>query len=128
MKRLTILFLTALTLVCGVSRLHSQTTAFTYQGRLTDGSAPANGSYDVRFILFNAGVGGSQIGPLLTNSPIAVANGLFTTQLDFGASLFSGGTNYWLELAVRTNGVGSFTTLGSRQSLAPTPYALYASN
>jgi hypothetical protein len=29
-------------------------TAFTYQGRLTDGGTPANGTYDLRFRLFNA--------------------------------------------------------------------------
>ncbi len=28
----------------------AQTTAFTYQGRLTDGGSPANGSYDLQFM------------------------------------------------------------------------------
>jgi len=37
-------------------------TSFTYQGKLTDGGAPANGSYDLVFTLYDAASGpGSQI-------------------------------------------------------------------
>jgi hypothetical protein len=36
-------------------------TAFTYQGRLTAAGSPANGSYDLRFILYDALVGGAQV-------------------------------------------------------------------
>jgi len=31
-----------------------QGTAFTYQGRLTDGGSPANGGYDLRFSIYDA--------------------------------------------------------------------------
>ncbi len=34
------------------------------------------------------------------------------------------GADRWLEIAVRTNGGGAFTTLTPRQQLTPTPYAL----
>ena len=37
-------------------------TAFTYQGRFTDGSSPANGVYDFLFILYDSLIGGSQVG------------------------------------------------------------------
>ena len=37
-----------------------QTTAFTYQGRLTDGGAPANNNYDLQFTLWDAAVAGTQ--------------------------------------------------------------------
>ena len=37
-------------------------TAFTYQGRLSDGGLPANGAYDLRFALFDAASDGNQIG------------------------------------------------------------------
>lgn len=33
-------------------------TAFTYQGRLTDQGQPANGTYDFRFVIRDASVGG----------------------------------------------------------------------
>jgi len=39
-----------------------QGTALTYQGRLNDGTNPANGSYDLRFGLYNAASGGAQQG------------------------------------------------------------------
>ncbi len=103
---------------------YAQGTAFTYQGRLNVGTNAANGSYDLRFILYNADPGGSQQGPILTNSATSVSDGTFTVALDFGAS-FSG-ADRWLEIAVRTNGSGAFATLSPRQKLAPTPYAVLA--
>jgi hypothetical protein len=103
----------------------AQGTAFTYQGQLQNNGSPANGSYDLQFILYNANVGGSQAGPILTNAATAVSNGLFTVLLDFGAGIFTG-ANYWLDIAVRTNGGGAFMELTPRQPLTPTPYAIYA--
>ena len=102
-------------------------TAFTYQGKLTDGGTPANGNYDLRFILYDADVGGSQVGPILTNAAVLVSGGLFTVPLDFGGGVFTGDAR-WLEIGVRANGGGNFTTLSQRQPFTPTPYALYASN
>ncbi len=103
----------------------AQGTAFTYQGRLNNSSGPANGSYDLTFTLFNAVSGGSAVaGPLTTNA-VAVSNGLFTVGIDFGAGIFNG-TAYWLEIGVRTNSGGSFTTLAPRQPLTPAPYAIFA--
>jgi hypothetical protein len=52
---------------------------------------------------------------------------LFTVTIDFGGGVFTG-SNYWLQLAVRTNGSGSFTNLTPRQPILPTPYAIYSSN
>ena len=49
----------ALMLVCGMSA-QAQTSPFTYQGRLTDGAMPANGSYEMEFKVFNALIGGEQ--------------------------------------------------------------------
>ena len=43
-------------------------TAFTYQGRLTDGGQPAHGAYDLRFGLYTAQAGGNQVGGMVTNS------------------------------------------------------------
>jgi hypothetical protein len=98
-------------------------TAFIYQGRLTDGANPANGSYDLRFTLCDAVTNGNAIGSL-TNLATGITNGLFTATLDFGG-VFNG-SNCWLELAARTNGDGAFTSLYPRQPILPAPYALYA--
>jgi hypothetical protein len=103
--------------------LQAQGTAFTYQGRLNNGANPANGSYDLTFTLFGTNSGGNAFGSL-TNSPTAVTNGLFTVTLDFGNQF--PGADRWLEIGLRTNGGGAFTTLTPRQQLTPTPYAIYA--
>ena len=101
----------------------AQGTAFTWQGRLSDAGQPANGLYDLSFVLYDAGSGGTALG---TNTipAAAVTNGLFTTTLDFGAVF--GGNSRWLEIAVRTNGSGVFTAMNPRQQVTPTPQALYA--
>lgn len=106
----------------GIEMLSAQGTAFSYQGQLSNGGSPANGSYDFAFTLYN--VSTSVAGPI-TNSAVTVSNGLFTTVLDFGPGLFTG-TNYWLSIGVRPAGVGGFTTLSPRQPLTPAPYAIFA--
>ena len=115
-----------LTLVHQPATVHAQGTAFTFQGRLNDGASPANGNYDVTFGLFSVSGGPGQVGGTLTNAAAAVSNGLFTVTLDFGANF--PGANRWLEIAVRTNGSGAFTTLSPRQKITATPYAITASN
>jgi len=121
--KLTRLTIAPLLAVLGWSAA-AQGTAFTYQGRLDTGSAPANGNYDFRFRLAADSLGSTLVGgPFLTNG-IAVSNGLFTTVLDFGG-VFAG-SNYWLEVDVRTNGVGGYTVLSPLQAFLPTPYALFA--
>ena len=79
----------------------AQTTAFTYQCRLTDGGSPASGIYDLRFTVYDALTGGAQQGVTLTNAATAVSNGLFTVTLDF-TNQFPGAAR-WLEMGVRTN-------------------------
>jgi len=105
---------------------YAQGTAFTYQGRLNSGGTPANGSHDLAFTLFSTNVTGIPLAGPVTNVAVAVSNGLFTTLVDFGPARFTGASN-WLELAVRTNGLDSFTPLTPRQQLTPMPYALFAS-
>jgi len=110
-----------------LSTVLAQGTAFTYQGRLTDGPDTATGIYDLSFSLFAASSGGAPVsGPLTTNS-VAVSNGLFTVTLDFGTSAFPGADRF-LEIGARTNGGGAFTTLTPRQKLTATPYAVMARN
>jgi len=121
----------AVVLLCGVlaffpaEPLFAQGTAFTYQGRLNDGAAPANGSYDLTFSLFNTNLNGTPLVGPVTNSAISISNGLFTVMIDFGSSVWNGQTN-WLEIGVRTNGAAGFNTLAPRQQVTPTPYAITA--
>jgi hypothetical protein len=103
-------------------------TAFTYQGRLTDGGAPLSGSYDLQFTLFDAASGGPAVGGPVTLGSVAVSSGNFTVSLDFGANAFTGSAR-WLAIGVRPGGSGgSFTVLSPRQELTASPNALYAAS
>jgi len=55
------------------------------------------------------------------HSATLLSNGLFTATLDFGPGIFTG-PERWLEIAVRTNGSGNFTTNSPRQKITATPY------
>jgi hypothetical protein len=104
----------------------AQGTAFTYQGRLDAEGAPANGSFDLRFAIYDVASSGSLLAGPITSSPVSVSNGLFTVTLDFGAGVFNG-ADRWLEIGVRTNGGGTFSALAPRQKLTASPYAIFAS-
>lgn len=107
--------------------LHAQTTAFTYQGQLTDDGVPASAPFDFRITLHDEAGGGLLIAGPVTNAAVNVVNGLFTVALDFGPGVFTGDER-WLEIGVRTNGGGTFTVLTPRQALSATPYAITAGN
>src|ERR1039458_8933513 len=75
-----------LTIIQPLSTAFAQGTAFTYQGRLNNGTNPATGSYDLTFTLFATNSGGVAVAGPITNSATAVSSGLFTTTIDFGAN------------------------------------------
>jgi len=101
-------------------------TAFTYQGQLSQGSAAANGTYAMRFTLFDAVTSGNTVAGPLTNNAVTVSNGLFTVAVDFGAQVFAGNAG-WLQIDVHTNSAGaSFASLTPRQALTAVPNAHYA--
>jgi hypothetical protein len=123
----TISFVTLVLLLIATTA-RAQTTAFTYQGRLSDGGTPANGNYDLQFTLWDSLDGGIQIGPAQALSSIPVSGGIFTVTLDFGASAFPGADRF-LAISVRPGGgAGAFTDLLPRQRITSTPYAVRSFN
>ena len=101
---------------------------FTYQGNLQDAGQPVNGFYDFTFTLFDAFEDGVEVAPPIELQDIRVENGIFSVQLDFGASVFTGDARF-LSIAVRDgDSVGDFDVLTARQALTAAPYALYALN
>lgn len=98
------------------------TTAFTYQGQLRDNGTNANGAYTITFKLYDAVTNGNEIGLALTNN-VNLDNGLFTVNLDFGASAFTG-SECWLGIAISNGGIPQ--TLYPRVIVTPVPYALHA--
>jgi hypothetical protein len=114
---------------CLASVVLAQSTVFTYQGRLTDTGSAASGNYDLQFKLFDTGtVGtGTQQGSTVMVSNVTVTAGVFTVQLDFGSSVFTG-ANRFLEIAVKLPNGATFTVLGPRQAVTATPYAIKSLN
>ncbi|MET0555515.1 MAG: hypothetical protein ABW221_20915 [Vicinamibacteria bacterium] len=101
-------------------------TAFTYQGSLSDGSVPAEGTFDLEFTLYDEATGGSPVLPAVVVEDVAVERGLFTVSLDFGAGAFRGDAR-WLAVGVRPGASsGAFTPIAGRQELKPAPNALAA--
>jgi hypothetical protein len=129
MKPTTIItFIISVALDFGIPNLSGQSSAFTYQGQLTQSGSPANGLYEMQFTLFDAATNSNQVGLSVTVAPVAVINGLFSATLDFGAAPFDGSPR-WLEIAVNVYGSDGVTTiLRPRQSLTPTPYAIRAAH
>jgi hypothetical protein len=120
----------------------AQSTAFTYQGKLTDAGAPASGTYLMQFSLWDAASGGNQVGQTLTyegglsNGPaVQVTNGIFTVELDFGnpsgptdpTPRFDGSPR-WIQIAVRKVGEVTYTPLTPRQPITSTPYSIKSLN
>jgi len=122
-----------LMLACGALPAGAQgplTTAFTYQGELRASGVLAVGPHDMRFRLYREPSGGTQIGPTLCADNVALANGRFAVDLDFGA-LFAGDQSF-LEIETRPetgldcNSAAGFVILSPRQPLSATPNAAFA--
>ncbi|OAI40660.1 hypothetical protein AYO38_05500 [bacterium SCGC AG-212-C10] len=108
-----------------VAPLAALGTSFTYQGKLEQGSVPANGLREFEFVLWDSAAGGNALGS--QPATLDVRNGIFDAQLDFGAA-FNIGEKRWLEVKVKVvNGNAGLESLG-RQELTATPFAHFASN
>jgi len=118
--------LTALALLLFSSTVYSQSTTFTFQGRLQNGGVPANGTYDLQFKLFETPtVGtGAQQGPTVTIPNVQVTSGVFGVKIDFGmcATCFDGSVRF-LEIAAKPTSSADFTIIG-RQEITSAPYSI----
>jgi hypothetical protein len=128
-RKSLVFFVVGLCLCCCGEVAEAQTTGFTYQGKLADSGTPASGNYDFEFRLFDAVSGGTQQGTTQTLTNVAVASGIFTVGLDFGAcaTCFNGAPRF-LDISVRVAGGGAYTPLTPRQPITATPYAIKTQN
>ncbi|MBA8886629.1 hypothetical protein FHW12_000820 [Dokdonella fugitiva] len=90
---------------------------FVYQGRLQENGAPANGSFDLAFALFDAASGGNQVGVAIDEPDYPVDDGLFSVSLGFPGAF--AGTQLYLQVSVE--GVPMLP----RQPVATTPVAQF---
>ncbi|HEY3027986.1 MAG TPA: hypothetical protein VGJ55_17690 [Pyrinomonadaceae bacterium] len=133
-QQLKLSFLSLLLYLLCCSSAFAQTTAFTYQGKLSDGGAVPTGTYEMQFKVFDVN-GNQQPQPtpvtlnftVANGNAVSVANGAFTVLLDFGAGVFPG-ANRFLEISVRHNSSESFVPLAPRQPINSNPYAIRSAN
>lgn len=121
---------TSMALLAALALTNAATMAIaepmTYQGRLTDASLPANGSYDMIFRVYSAASGGD----LLATAPavtVSALDGLIIATPDFPAGTFTGATVY-LDVSVRATGAPLFARIGPRQAITPAPLAMRSLN
>ena len=104
----------------------AQNTSFTYQGKLTQNGTPANGSYEMRFTLYDQAANGFQIGTPKTIPNIAVVSGVFTVQIAVGDWSFDQNDRF-MEIAVRPQGnTNPFTALAPLQQITNAPKAIFS--
>lgn len=98
------------------------TTAFVFQGQLENGGTNASGVCIMVSSLYDAPMGGKQLGGSLTNRLIVV-DGFYSVTLDFGVDAFPGPAR-WLDISAFIGGTlnGPFP----RVPVTPIPYAMYA--
>ncbi|HNT25761.1 MAG TPA: hypothetical protein PKM21_15430 [Anaerolineales bacterium] len=104
---------------------------FTYQGYITDETGvPLTDECNIRFGLWDAASGGSQIGTYDdNNADVQIVDGYFTASVndgnEFGSTSFNGQARY---LSISLTCTDFQETLSPRQPLTAVPYAIYAMN
>ena len=92
-------------------------TVFTYQGELNQSGQAVDSTIPMSFRLFDASIGGAQVGSTITMPGIDVVEGLFQVGLDFGA-VAAGTTGLWLEIQV------DGFVMSPREAITASPYSL----
>ena len=110
------------------SLAHAQ-SLISYQGTLNQAGAPANGTYDMLFTLWDdqiIGAPDNQLGVTNARLGIQVEDGLFNVQLDLGDVDLSSPFGRFLQIQVRPSGVGTYTTLDPRTPIDFSPRSIFS--
>ena len=99
-KRTALAAVFVLALCCGHAAAEPVGSSFTYQGVLDRDGAPVTGLADIRFSLWDAPSGGTNVASTLVALNVPVAGGKFAVELDFGIAPFTGQARY-LQMDVR---------------------------
>jgi hypothetical protein len=101
-----------------IAQTSPQLPDFTYQGRLQQSGAPANGAYDLSFALFDQATGGNQVGATVNEVNFPVVDGIFNVSLSFPGAFT--GTQLYLQVSVEG------TPLLPRQAVSTAPVAQFS--
>ncbi len=94
---------------------------FSYHGNLEEAGTPANGSYDLKLTLYSSEQGGQVLAGPIQAYGVAVLDGAFNTNVDFGSTLNLDRTA-WLAVEVKAAG-GQYEVLADRSPIAPSASA-----
>lgn len=99
-----------------------------YQGKLMDSSGTAQTrSFDFKFAIYEVSSGGTSIWPLAsedTHTGVEVKDGLYNVELGIKNPIDAKfDKDYWLEIQVSPNGLGTYETLYPRNKLTTSAYA-----
>lgn len=126
--------LAALTLAAGLAMTPQLASAeplgttTTYQGQLKNNGQIFSGQADIEFRVFDAAIGGAQVGGTQTFLGVQVNGGLFTIPVNFGSGVFAGDARF-IQISFRVSGSGNaYTPVLPRQAATAAPYALFALN
>lgn len=97
---------------------------FTYQGSLSDNGIPAVGLYDLRFTIFDAVSGGSQVVGYNSFEDVSVVQGVFTVELSWSRIPWETAEARYLQVEVRPGASTGGYTILPRQRINPTPLAI----
>jgi len=114
-------------MICAVAlcSLSAVAEPISYQGFLKENGAPANGIYDIKFKLYDAELGGNQLGPNVDAINHEVVDGVFQYDLDFGDVYM--GQDLWLRIFVRPGtSTEPHSELEPRVKFTQVPKAAYA--
>lgn len=126
-RRFPQILITAVWMLMFVFAANGQNGKFTYQGKLSDGPLPANGTYEMQFRLHKFADEDSQLGTTLTFASVQVVNGIFTVALDFNDSGAFIGDPRFVEISVRkASDPPGFTVLSPRQEITKSPQAVFS--
>ena len=100
----------------GVSIEAAVSSKFSYQGVLKEGGTPVNGNRHMVFRLYADDACTNQVGSDITKPGVAVANGLFSVELEVSQDDFNG-QGRWLGIEVSGAAIAC-------QEILPAPYAL----
>lgn len=107
----------AAALALALSAPLAQAESFTFQGYVENAGSAINGSADLKFRVYPAASGGTQLGNEIVQNAWPVADGVFTIDLDAGSALLFDGAPRFLEVEV--NG----QILSPRLEILPAPLA-----
>ena len=113
-------------LLCSAGATSAQLApSVTYQGQLTSGGVPFNGTVDLKLVVYANATGGAQLHTQNVGG-LSVTNGLMNAVVDLTGVDMS--VARYLEISVHDEGdPGSpFVTLSPRQAMTPAPASLYS--